>query len=446
MKRLVSLDFLRGISIFAMTFFHAFENVITLDDGGVDPYAMQSNPAIVILASTILIFGYWRPFFLLISATVHMYTMERSIRKGKKRIDILKRQLFLGSLIYLIGLLRESVFSSYGFLGVSYENKSWTLGALKNIFVFETLNMIGISIILSSLVHFFLTRNNGVNKTKRNLIIYGILAAFFIFMRPIVEMQVDLYFGAEFLTVAKDVTSIGDGFLRLFWVMLAGTPEPIFPFLGTSFIGCMVGIYLAQEKPSKDVIRYGYISGFLLIVTGSVFLILSDEPFSFIFAIMPFYLYLFHLGMQIIIMFFALRLVEFNPKFQVKFVIHSTFIRRWGIISLTVYFFQIFDIIIREILFGITGIPFNELNKVSAEWALLMVIIVMLSWEIILRLWEKMKYKGSLEFIILKMGVLFGKKLDADDPLSVRSILYEKLEPISYADPNIKNIKFHQNK
>jgi hypothetical protein len=438
---LVSLDFLRGISIFAMTAFHAFENIIITDDGGIDPYEMQSDPVIVLLASTVLIFGYWRPFFLLISASVHMYSMEKSIRKGKKRIEVLKKQLFLGFLIYMIGLLRESVFSSYGFLGVSYNNKSWTIGALKNVFVFETLNMIGISIILSSLVHFFLTRNNGVNKTKRNLIIYGILAAFFIIMRPIVKMQVDLYFGAEFSTVQTDVSSFGDGILRLFWVMLAGAPEPIFPFLGTCFVGCMIGIYIAQEKPSKDVVRYGYISGFLLVVAGCILLILSDEPFSFIFSILPPPLYLFHLGMQIIIMFFALSIVEFNPKIPVKFVTRTTFLRRWGILSLTVYFFQIIDIFIRELLYGITGMPFNELNKVRAEWAFLMVIIAILFWEIILRVWEKMKYKGSLEFLISKVGALFGKKPDAADPLSVRGILYEELEPISYTDPNINNFK-----
>ena len=124
MKRLVSLDFLRGISIFAMTAFHAIENVVLTDDGGVNPYEIQSDPVMVLLVSTVLVFGYWRPFFLLISACVHMYTMEKSIRKGKKRIEILKKQLFLGFLIYLIGLLRESVFSSYGFFGVSYNNKS----------------------------------------------------------------------------------------------------------------------------------------------------------------------------------------------------------------------------------------------------------------------------------------------------------------------------------
>ena len=285
------------------------------------------------------------------------------------------------------------------------------------------------------------TVDNGVNKTKRNIIIYGALAVFFIIMRPIVKMQVDSYFGAEFSTVAKDVSSIGDGILRLFWVMLAGAPEPIFPFLGTCFVGCMIGIYLAQEKPSKDVIRYGYISGFLLIMAGSILLILSDEPFSFIFSIMPLYLYLFHLGMQIIIMFFALSIAEFRPKLPVKFVTRTTFIRRWGILSLTVYFFQIFDIITREMLFGITGLPFNEPNQVGVGWGLLMVVVTMLFWEIILRVWEKIKYKGSLEFIIKKIGVLFGGKPDPVDPLSVSGILYEELEPISFTDPNIENFK-----
>ncbi|MHA1728224.1 MAG: hypothetical protein ACTSWY_05780 [Promethearchaeota archaeon] len=427
-NRLVSIDFLRGIAIWAMTLFHAFEHVIEI--GPVNLNNADDFPIFLILGMTFGVFSYWRSFFLLISAVVHMYSMDRSVKKGNSRSGVLKKQLFLGFLIYLIGLLRESVFSSGGFLGMSYENRSWSPAFLKNIFVFETLNMIGVGIIFSSIVHFILTRNNGVHKIKRNAIIFGILAAFFIFLRPIIDYTVDMVFGCDFITIQRDVTGFGDGLLRLFWVMLAGFPEPIFPFLGTTFIGCLVGILLNQDNPPKKMIRYGYLSGFLIVILGIGIFIITDVSFSFLVEIFPLYFYLFHLGIQVIILSLALRVIEFNPKIKMEsyrdnVLKRTQFIRRWGMLSLTVYFFQILDVLSREILYQVTCIPFQETNNVDISGTILIVVVIMFLWEVTIRLWEKIKFKGSLEWLVLQFSSVIGMKADKEDPLSIQGILYD---------------------
>jgi len=84
--------------------------------------------------------------------------MNMALKKGKKRTSILKKQLIFGTLMYFAGLLRESIFSSYGLIGKSYETKSWAFYATNQIFVSETLNMIGLSVIFSSIIQFFLTK------------------------------------------------------------------------------------------------------------------------------------------------------------------------------------------------------------------------------------------------------------------------------------------------
>jgi hypothetical protein len=264
--------------------------------------------------------------------------------------------------------------------------------------------------------------------------VFGILALIFISLRPLVEFGVNQYFGTEFTSIQTNVSNVQEGLFRLIWVMIAGIPEPLFPYLGTTFIGCIVGILLSQDKPIRNFIRLGYASGIIIIFVGSILFIFGEDSFSFVFGIMPLYYYLFHLGMQIITLFFALRVVEFNPKYPKKFEKYGLFIRRWGVLSLTVYFLQGADIISREILYRITGIPFNVSNQVNSGLGLLMVAIVMIFWEIFIRLWEKFKFKYSLDWFLLKLNSFFGKEFNKDDPLSVKGILYEDMEPIRYVE------------
>jgi len=86
----------------------------------------------------------------------------------------------------------------------------------------------------------------------------------------------------------------------------------------------------------------------------------------------------------------------------------------------------------REILFRITGIPFNLGNQVDSGMGIFLVIIVMLFWEFFLRIWEKAKFKYSIDWFLVKLNSLFGRKVDPEDPLSVQGILYEDMEPIQF--------------
>ena len=49
---------------------------------------------------------------------------------------------------------------------------------------------------------------------------------------------------------------------------IAGGPEPILPYMATSFIGSIIGILMAREKPWKKELRIGMYSSLALIVGG----------------------------------------------------------------------------------------------------------------------------------------------------------------------------------
>jgi len=383
MKRIVSLDVCRGIGIMAMTLFHAMQNVWkTADLGGIDPSQSDTNPLIALAGLTIGIFGNWRAFFLMISASVQMLSMDHALKLGKNRKSILTKQLFAGVLIYCLGVLREGVFNPYGFLGQSYVYRTWMYNYLRNAFAFETLNMIGLSTIFTAIIHYFLSRNNGINKVKRNIMVYAILTSLFILLETPVHNAIDTLYGGNFLAASQNVTTIGDGLIYLFYATFAGMPEPIFPFMATSFIGCIIGILLDQDSLDFSFVKRGWMAGFSMMGFGLFILFITQSPIELDFSIQPMWFFIYNTGTQINTLFFALWIGEFRQSTNIEKALKVTKIwRRWSIPSLTVYYFQIIDVIPREILYQITGLPFNEFNQMDPIFAIMMAGFMLVLWD-----------------------------------------------------------------
>jgi hypothetical protein len=435
-KRIVSLDACRGIGIFAMTVFHAIQNVFKTEVyGGIDPGQSTTNPAIAIAGLTIGIFGYWRAFFLMISASVQMYSMNHAIRMGKNRKSILTKQLFAGVLIYCLGVIREGIFNAYGFLGYSYVNRAWSPEFLRNAFVFDTLNMIGISTIFTAIIHYFLTRNDGVRKVNKILTVYAILIGFFVLLETPVHDALNNLYGGNFVSAAGEINTIPDGIIYLFFSTFAGMPEPIFPFMATSFIGCIIGILLDQDKLDISFVKRGWKVGFSMMGLGLFICFVTQTPIELDFAIQPMWFFIYNTGTQINMLFLAIWIGEFRRSTNMEKTLKITrYWRRWGILSLTIYYFQIIDIIPREILYQLTGLPFNKFNQLDPIYALMMVGIMVVIWETIIRLWERKEFKYSMEWILIWIGSkLIGIKMKKEDPLDIKGLLYD-VEQIRFTE------------
>jgi peptidoglycan/LPS O-acetylase OafA/YrhL len=225
MKRLASLDLARGIAILCMVIFHVWyyldDKTSTLPENG--------NYIMMMMALIFWVFGYWRSFFLFVSAIVVTYSIQKNLMAGKRREVILVKNLFGGLIMYLFAIFRETIVSPEGFLGQSYVARSWT-GNFSMVYLFDTLHMIGLSMMVIGILQYVLSFKDGHSKWKRNSLIYIILAVIVVSVSPLVHYGVNYYFGLPLDFTANHYgelaqftpSSILASFGRLFWSSLAG--------------------------------------------------------------------------------------------------------------------------------------------------------------------------------------------------------------------------------
>jgi hypothetical protein len=94
-----------------------------------------------------------------------------------------------------------------------------------------------------------------------------------------------------------------------------------------------------------------------------------------------------------------MRMFEFRKSANMKkYARNSTFLRRWGLMALTVYMLQLLDIYPRKLFTIMTGMDFINHGRADMLWSCILMVVAAFYFEIILRLWEK---SGYLYLIIL---------------------------------------------
>jgi len=310
----------------------------------------------------------------------------------------------------------------------------------------ETLQAIGWAMILNSIVHYFLMRNKGYEKFKRNMIVYAILTFVIIASSYPIWLGVDNYLvnGRGFSVwpnefVANDYPTIGVYILTV----LTGDLEPMFPFLATSFAGSMIGLCLAKPKVPKKLPRYlGFVTlGFF--VLGGVFIPIGEvtgDPrlvfdFTWFRPNLPYFFIL--MGVWIGMVGLFLRLVEFRGKGE-KFATSNVgkYFRRWGIIALTIYSLQIFALLPRWLLSFLLPSDQNLLiylfPKYSEGYVLLVAMFMVLSYDLLIKLWAKINFKFTFEWFIVRLASR-GSRYPVSQRLNTKRIL-DETEWINYTD------------
>ena len=84
MKRVVTLDILRGIAIFVVILTHVF--IYVVDYEIFDPGSGGSIFTLILLSPFIFL-GKWRSFFLMISAAAQIYSMHKGMEQKKRCIS-----------------------------------------------------------------------------------------------------------------------------------------------------------------------------------------------------------------------------------------------------------------------------------------------------------------------------------------------------------------------
>ena len=445
-SRIVSLDFQRGIAIWLMTFLHTFEHVYDYNWVKENPENVFDLPIyVLIIGLTVGFFASWNAYFLLISATVNSLSMTRKSLTGSDPKDIFIKQLITGGGIYMVGIINDS-FLYGGYFGVAIRTGDWsnTYPLWNGFFAMNTLQIIALCMMINGFIHYLLMRNNGHEKFKRNIAMYGFLVVLVVIFSPLIHNLVD-NLPWEASTYIPPELGLGDytkwpnvvlqannaSFKTFILTILAGDMEPLFPYLATSFAGSMVGLALARPKPIRKLPLIGGLSSLGIMGLGGMFLALGFFTMGNNRPALGNYLLM--LGGQLGAIFIFLWLVEYRGRVKKfaerKIVKHFRF---WSIISLSVYCLAIIELLPRKIFGVIYNLIFSaEYNFMHTSLfgygeelhALTMAVTVILFFEMVLYYWSKINFKFSFEWFIIGSAALKTKKRSSR--LNVKHILDE---------------------
>lgn len=442
MKRYVTIDFLRGVAIFMMIILHMISHMLDIDSL---INSLDTIPIINIVALVVLPYlGGLAGFFLMISAIGNMVSMQKHLQKGRSVKDLVFKQVMGGILLLFFAMLTEGSIGYLGAIGNFFKNLDdlsmvkWSI-ALYRWNHFETIHTIAWCVIINGIVQGILSRNDQWKNIKRQVITYAVLAVIVVVLtQPIWDLVATLVpgypwkivDGEQIYTPVLGQASFWEIIRAPFLTPLAASIEPIFPYLAISFVGSIIGLKLSQPKEEidKSFPKKMMFGGLITWIIGSIGVVVviitvmdsegidtalnlykdisfhrhwAPDKNSYVPVLAWVWQFLTLNGFGLMGIMLMFRLVEFRGRSE-QFAKKTTFIRRFGFVAFTNYAYQwIYWIVWYLFTIAIGLPPYSRLN-----WGL-MAIMLLLGlgvYHIILRLWEKARYIGSIEWCIASIA------------------------------------------
>jgi len=407
-KRLVSLDILRGFSIMSVTFFHAFLFNVDVPSG----FSYPST-----LYQVILYFLTWAGFFGIISGTANTIASYGRFRKGSFTAKgMLLNFMATGGVVILSNYIYMLVFAP-GYINPDKVTISILPAFIRTgqyyppdparVLFTTALLMVGAGVFFTGLVLYPLCRKDGYKKTVRNCIVLGIVATSVILIYPVLDAITASYF-AEPLTLANFVP-------RLFLSWIVGDMDPLFPYLGFVLYGAIFGILIVEGFSRRIILTYGYGLGAIFTMIGMSYI--ANYGFSVgAYQTPPIGPLMSILGPMLLSFTFSLEAIDFNKgSTRIWWIRHSVGSRSFGILTLTIF---LLEGSFSQLVSSIIGLFYPTWRSNVAFVFLIFSTLIVVLWGIILRYWGRIHFKGSFEwFITLAVAKFTGKKstrLDAD--------------------------------
>jgi hypothetical protein len=415
-NRIISFDIIRGWAILGNLVVHSFMLMCSIQGTTeTDPASLTTTGYIVM--GLIVLFGHWRGLFLLISGAVHMYIMHLKLRKGLSREVILTQEMIKGIILWLWAMF------FYVFLAQWSISKDWVeTGSInlqwQDIYHADQFANIAWAIMISAVVFYILTSNKKLKQPAVMVSVFVVLGCLFIFLAPITHEAAINFWGVDLHDEVGHLQKIGekgwwDYILRMFGNQFVARESPLMPHYAYSATGCILGVFISQDKrpDKKKFLSWGYgIASFcilfsvfwLFVVTG-----LPDDPVELVdFHIHPTYFVFLTIGMLLIVVLSVMASLEFNASVnwdqRLKL---SRWSRRAGVLSLSVYSLGSLQAFLRMGFWGIFQLfnwndpGFRVGLGLPLGWTVLLIILEQAFWFLLLWLWEKGRYIGSLDWI-----------------------------------------------
>jgi len=436
MKRIQVIDFLRGFSILVMLFFHSSYYWSSLPSKD-QMTQMLSNP----FAGLALLLGKAAGIFALISGMSNAVSMSSRLKSGKsKPKDIFLSGLITGFWVIIVSKLQVSFFNhtlignaqypypdgppNYSLIIGSIETGSLQLPSIFTMLYKNTaLTVIGLSIICTGVILALLGLRGGHKKVKRNLAIIASLATSIVLITDLMKKMLRPIWLESYLN--------GEHFKGSLLGVLIGDTYPFFPFAGYALYGVMFGIAYAENLNKKRVIISGTVGGGAYLIAGSILLaILGHPPVEEIFQTLPMQWSYLQIGFLILISTFLFYVHHLKDESKLKKIFQNRTIRRFGLLSLTIFMFEpLAGTLIKSLLLDPLFPNWSQYPALAFTYGTLLIIF----WHGILKLSERVRFKGTIEWLNGKITSVLTRR-DASR-LNIYNNLYP--EEIMIKDENI---------
>ncbi|MFW5706206.1 MAG: hypothetical protein ACOCX8_04300, partial [Bacteroidota bacterium] len=178
------------------------------------------------------------------------------------------------------------------------------------------------------------------------------------------------------------------------------------PYLGYGFIGAVIGIGIASGESTIQIFRRGRIIAILLFLTGAIPLLVFNRHDHFGRGCIGTGICMIELALFIIIQLWLYKYLDLatDEKYAVRQQC-TTGMRRFGMLALTVYIFEPF---VAEVFMQLANVVFGTGWNNQLPYVLLFGLFLLIFWYFALKVWEKYRFAGSLEWltgiILLKMA------------------------------------------
>ena len=393
-KRIDSLDFLRGISLILVVFFHTsvynYANIHKID--------FNNPPIIVVLISFLVLWGGLLIFYSGIVNTIMFF--ERIEKLGN--LKQAKFSFIAGSIYIIIHYILNIFLGRWNIdfinnqpdmtvVASSIRNMHLTFPRITKLFEGSSISTIGLNLIIITLLLFFLLRNKGFEKEKRNYWVLGtsgFVIMLFSFTRIYLFGIVDKSIQAKNYLLATILS------------FTIANPYPLFPYLAYGLFASIIGLMIYKKR--KNLIKKAIIPiGLFFFIYGLIGCMNFPKTIS---KADYFWYFKTHLELGIFILIVTFLLLTF--EFRNKKIINIPFIKWFSRISLTIY---LFETLLSEI-FG------KILNYLKPAWnqtingCLIFGASNIVIWILILWIWQKNNFKFSLEYWWVKIFHKLGKK------------------------------------
>lgn len=390
-SRYLSFDLLRGLGLAGVVFLHA----ALYQYGGLFGLDMDNPPLTVTIIGFLLM---WAGLFALVSGSAYAVQLYRRVTRGQDARPLARDMILKGVLVLI---LASVYFMIFGPALVSFDTSSFThslLGgllhegtipafSLERLVYVDALVMLGWNVFFLGLLVWFL---RPVATTLRRLSRIFLIVGSLIVIAG--ALRVPLYTWYEGYAA--------DGQPVLVWLVsqLINKNNPILPFLGFGLIGNAIGLAMASGwslMRRRAVWLYG--SACLVIGAVTIFLLpdtMLERTIDWTWYAIMFVL----LGLFLLILMGSHRLTDKPERSAIlRRRLHP--LLRFGYVPLTVFFLET---PIRELyahLWDTLASGWNDSMAVTLLFGATLVGI----WFVVLWLWERCHYLGSLEWLLAKL-------------------------------------------